>query len=118
MHKSLYYFPAVICTIAIFILSTNVSVQLPGVGMSDKVGHLIAYAVLCFLWGWGIYKAKSQVLTNNLILSILLGGLVYGIFLEIVQYSFFPNRYFEYGDILADFLGCLIASISIRLFLR
>lgn len=118
MHKSFYYLPAIICTIAIFILSTNVSVQLPSVQFNDKIGHLIAYAVLVLLWGWGIYKAKSQRLTNNLILSILLGGLVYGIFLEIVQYSFFPNRYFEYGDILADFLGCVIGSIGIRFFLK
>lgn len=118
MLKHIYYLPAIVCTVAIAILSTSVGVQLPDIEFNDKYGHLIAYFVLCFLWGWGVYKDKSRTLTINLILIILLGGTFYGILLEVVQYQFFPNRFFEYGDILADFLGCLIGSISIRLFLR
>ena len=72
----------------------------------DKIGHLIAYATLTGALLWGLWKEKKHV-NQQMIIWAFVTCTLYGISLEIVQYSFFPNRYFEVLDILANIIGSL-----------
>lgn len=77
----------------------------------DKVGHAIAYGMFTFL----LIIALSH--TTDLGKSIGLGlviSICYGIAMEWVQYTFFPNRYFEYFDILANVVGSLGSAIVLH----
>lgn len=66
----------------------------------DKIGHFIAYGVL----GWltsrallkrGIYNRKILWLSAGLICG-------YGALMEFIQWAFFPNRFFEVWDMVAN----------------
>ena len=92
----------------IFYLSTmgkiNVPEQLMDIFSMDKLGHFIAYGTLTFslLYGFSYLGPKWQIrgVRMALIISIL-----YGISLEVIQFTFFPGRYFENLDILANIIG-------------
>lgn len=107
----IYYLPAFGISIVIFLLSTLVGAKVPlpnsiPIG-PDKLGHLMAYLVLTLSIAWGLFKNK-KLTTRNIWLT-LSATATYGIVLEIVQFNFFPNRYFEWWDMLANLVGALIA---------
>ena len=98
------FLPAFFCGMVIYLLSTSGSIQLPKTFISpDKVGHFVAYAVLTFLVLVGFSK-EGQVTRPKIIWTILLCTL-YGVLLEIIQYTFYPDRYFEVEDAVANFVG-------------
>jgi VanZ family protein len=107
----IYYIPAVLVGLVIFILSTFWGAKLPSpmpdTLAPDKISHFLAYFTLTWLALWamirnGQYQEKKA--------WWLVGGIaLYGISLEIVQFSFFPGRYFEWWDMLANLVGVLIA---------
>jgi len=74
----------------------------------DKWVHIGLFGIMVFLFGWGLLQSKKdrQQLKRNF-LSIALVCLTYGIIMEFIQDNFIPNRSFDYGDIIADFVGCL-----------
>lgn len=69
----------------------------------DKVGHFGVYAVECFLLLLGFYRAGRR----RPLFAILI-ALLFGLTLEVLQYSFFPYRHFEWDDLLANTLGTLV----------
>lgn len=113
----IYYLPAIGVFILILLLSTIFGAKVPlpdviSIG-PDKIGHLMAYLVLTLSVAWGLYKNKK--LTSRNTWMIFLAAAAYGITLEWVQFTFFPSRYFEWWDMLANLIGALIA-ISIIFF--
>lgn len=82
---------------------------------ADKVGHAFAYLVLGSLWM--IYFASMEVLSifqkvtwqKLLIVLFLLGVL-----LEILQWGFYPNRYFEFGDMIANGIGAFLGTFGLK----
>lgn len=113
----IYYLPAISVIISIFLLSTLFGAKVPlpdtvPIG-PDKIGHLMAYLVLTLSIGWGLLKNKKLTSRNTWL--TLVAASTYGIALEFIQFSFFPNRYFEWWDMLANLVGALIA-ISIIFF--
>jgi VanZ family protein len=82
---------------------------------SDKLGHTIAYGALTLSYYWGFHKSKDSI-PQKWIAYIALGTAGYGILMEIVQYTFFPNRYFEVLDILANIMGIIISIVIYKLF--
>ncbi len=107
------YFPALIWSLVILGLSTMPGVNLPETFWDilswDKLAHAIVYAIQCMLILWGGHKAKAATsLSQRLIIIALTISGAYGILMEIVQYSFFPNRYFEVQDIIANIIGSFI----------
>ncbi len=58
---------------------------------------------------WGGHKAKNASTLNQglIIIALVISG-GYGILMELIQYGFFPNRYFEVQDIIANIIGSLI----------
>ena len=113
-----YYLPAILLAIVIFLLSTafgaNVPNPIPDVISPDKIGHAVAYFCLTSAFLWGFYK--NNRLNKRRVWMIILICACYGIALEIVQFSFFPNRNFEWWDMFANFVGATTAYTTIRFF--
>lgn len=108
----------VVWALIILVLSTvgigiNLSPSLWDIIGWDKLAHAFVYAVLCFL----LIKAleKNGITLRRAIIYSLIISVVYGILMEIIQFTFFPNRYFEIFDIFANIVGAI--SIPL-LFLR
>lgn len=81
----------------------------------DKLGHFAAYFMLSVLILWKNIKNREK-LSRNLFLIVLIGGTSYGVSMEIMQYLFFPNRYFEYGDMFANSLGSFFGLLSVQIY--
>ena len=86
------FLPAILWSIVIIVLST-----LPGKTMNsfsfsdlwnvDKLGHLVVYAIHCFLLLRG-YRHLTKEILNRQVISALLWSVFLGFSLEIIQYSF------------------------------
>ena len=113
----IYYFPAFCIAVVIFLLSTvfgaKVPNPIPELISPDKLGHLLAYFFLTASLLWGL--AKNKLLSKRLIWLAIGACATYGIVLEFTQFAFFPDRYFEWWDMLANLVGALLAKFIIRL---
>jgi VanZ family protein len=111
----IYYIPAISGAILIFLLSTLIGAKVPLPDSMpiapDKLGHLLAYLVLTLALGWGLFKNKRLTTRNTWLM--LLGITTYGMALESIQFIFFPDRYFEWWDMLANLVGVLLAVVII-----
>lgn len=101
------FLPPTLWAILILGLSTSSSVSLPetfwDILALDKLAHAIVYGILNLLVFHAFFKEKK--LTNKTkVLSILFCSL-FGVLMEFIQYTFFPNRYFEVLDIFANIIG-------------
>jgi len=108
----------IIWAVVILILSTvGVGVNIPSswqdVFSWDKLAHAAVYFILCYFLHQS-FITRKPTLTSNIYAFLI--STSYGILIEIVQYSFFPDRYFELLDILANIVGT-IASLSFIYFL-
>ncbi len=110
------YLPAILCALVIFYLSVSSGVQIPDMGISpDKIGHLAAYGMLAWLFFWGL-KKDGKITRANMQKTVL-GVSGYGIFLEFVQWAFFPHRYFELWDMVANITGACLSYLLFRTFI-
>ena len=116
MRSILWFIPAICVFIGILVLSTllSVPIQIEGISFTDKLSHLFAYSVLAFTLLFAFAK-QSRMLPYSVIWVIILCS-IYGVFLEWVQYSFFPNRYFEWLDALVNVIGTSIGGLGFKLF--
>lgn len=107
----IYYIPAILLGVVIFLLSTFMGVKtpnpMPDVLAPDKLGHFLAYFVLTWLALWGL--ARNDHHKNGRVWLLVCLIALYGIALEIIQFRFFPGRYFEWWDMLANLVGTFIA---------
>ncbi len=112
------FFPAIIWALLILYLSSSSGIQLPPSIWDflavDKIGHLVFYEILAFLIVYGFYKIKNQTINKKTLLISLIISSLYGISLEFMQYSLFPNRYFEILDIIANISGSLIGILFFK----
>ncbi len=72
----------------------------------DKLGHLIMYGILTWLWILALrtYTSKKRSIYFALAISIFLGLLM-----EIGQRYLFSGRSFEYDDMMANTIGSLLS---------
>ena len=68
--------------------------------IGDKISHGVIFFYLAILGMFCNFKIKSQIL-----MVIIFS---FGLTIEIVHY-FHPYRYFEWADLLANFLGIILA---------
>ena len=104
------FLPAFLCLMAITALSVSPGLPMPKVNLisSDKIGHLFAYGTLTLLLFLG-YRAKYGIAANRKAGLVLFGfSAVYGVLMEWVQGTFFPYRFFEVADMLANAAGALL----------
>ncbi len=113
-----FFLPALVWAIIIFFLSTKGGINLPpslyDLVSVDKIGHAVFYGILCSLIYFGFHKRGFSFATAafwSLGISTL-----YGVLLEFCQNYFFPQRHFEYYDIVADILGALLSLLVIHSF--
>jgi VanZ family protein len=74
----------------------------------DKSNHMLGFAVLAVL-GHAAWPLRTM--------SVLVGLLAYGGLIEVLQ-SFTPDRFAEWGDLLADGVGLLIGKGCALLLMR
>lgn len=102
--------PAILWAGMIFFFSTSSGIQMPAsIIAPDKIGHLVVYGVLNWLVIWALRKQKQ--LSHKSALWATLFVTSYGIALEFVQWAFFPNRFFEVWDMVANFAGAVLVFI-------
>jgi VanZ family protein len=102
-----HFLPAIAWAIAIFLFSTKIGVQMPkSLIAPDKLGHFAAYGVFSWLVLLG-FRLSNSFTKRSALLSVLLVS-VYGVGMELIQWAFFPNRLFELGDMLANFIGAVL----------
>ena len=87
--------------VAVVVLSLLPGRDLPQIGLSDKLEHVIAYAGLALAGGLAFPGRRAALL-----LAILLPGL--GIVLEFCQ-LLVPGRSAEVADAVADTIGVAVA---------
>lgn len=78
------------------------------VGM-DKMAHAFVYFVLTYLALRALQKTRDLGKKSYWTMIILCS--LYGFVLECVQFGFFPGRYFERLDIIANIIGSLIGAL-------
>ena len=119
MKKDLIWFvPAIVVALGIFLVSTFLAfpVQIEEVSYFDKIEHCFAYLVL--ILSFLIAFKKTNRLTSGLSIKLLLISSLYGFGLELAQYVFFPIRFFEWVDAIANLLGVLLGFLIFKLLNR
>ncbi len=105
------YFPAMIWTIIIFVLSAYPGNQLPKVPVwqFDKIIHTLMYAILSFCLLLP-YAKQFLIQKNRFIIggSIVFFGILYGGLMEILQTHIFINRSGNWYDFFANSLGAIL----------
>jgi len=76
---------------------------------TDKAAHFAVYGIYAFL----CFKAfeASGMDTNIVRIGVVIWCSFYGFMMETFQYYFFPGRYFEFLDNVANISGVLIGLI-------
>jgi VanZ family protein len=111
--KSAAYIPTLLWLAAITWLSLSGGVRMPKFNLlsTDKLAHAAAYLLLAALCVWGYRRSTSQLPTSTLLWLIFVGCTLYGAFMEWVQGTYFPNRTFEYDDMIANAVGALLGTL-------
>ena len=104
-------------TAIIWLLFTTTLLCLPGSNLTsnfsipwlneiwlDKWAHIGFFSILVFLFCRAI-NDKSKFF-NFVLIAVF--ALIYGIAIEFIQDFIIPLRSFEFGDIVADSIGCLL----------
>lgn len=106
MKKILFFLPAILCYLLIFIIS-SIRFQIEaGIPSLDKVFHLVEFILLGFLLSLG-YFLSIEGSSRKKSAWVLISGILLGGMIEIHQY-FLPTRSFEILDLVADSLGIMI----------
>lgn len=71
----------------------------PGVGVSDKLAHLLTYFLLT---GWFALLARSRIALGWTLVALI----AYGMVIELLQGQT-DYRFAEWGDVIANSVGCL-----------
>jgi hypothetical protein len=95
--------------VGISLLSGSAGVQMGPLSFTgiDKLGHLVVFGLLGIAWARCL-PAAAWTRPRRLLAATLLATL-FGLLDEIHQFTN-PERYFEWADLAADFLGALLAS--------
>ena len=87
--------------------------KLPKITWQDKIWldkwvHIFLFMILVILWSMAYsHKKNTQIDNRKIFFKIMVVGCLYGIAMEFVQKYFIPFRSFDFGDIIADGIGCV-----------
>jgi VanZ family protein len=110
-----HFFPAFAWLVFVTVLSTMPGVQLPRFNLigTDKLAHAFVYGVLVWLILRGVARAGMRIsLWMGLAAFACSAG--YGAFMEWVQGTFFPGRFFEWDDMIANTFGAAVGWLVSR----
>ncbi len=113
LNKRVFPFLAVTYTIALAAICLVKNDRLPyfGTNYEDKIYHLVAYAILCFLW----YKVFESKKINYPILIAFIVSIIYGTIIEVLQGQLTTTRDASIGDIAANVVGAVIISLILTI---
>ena len=113
------FIPALLWAALIFTLSTGHAVEVPRFSNllePDKLAHAAAYFVLAGLLLWGFHRTTG--LSPKAMTVAIMASVLYGIGMECIQYAYFPNRYFEVLDIIANIIGSILGVLGINFLIK
>ena len=113
LFKDNLFIIAILITLGIAYLSL---MKMPKVEVSigniDKGYHLFAYFTLTICWLFSFYKKK------NLKYFIVIGCIIYGIVIEVLQHTLTMYRTGDYKDVLANTLGIVLGLVVFNQILK
>lgn len=114
-----YLIPGILWLILLIALSLAPGDEMPQHVVSlfafDKLMHWFFYGMLTHLWLVGLKKQYVYSwLKRKALLVVVLGVIVLGVIIELIQGSVISGRYFEIWDILANIIGCLMGILLFR----
>ena len=121
MDKKLgFHLPWIIWVLIISVLSFIPGNQLPEIEWEiisiDTVVHFGMYLMLSILLAFGfILKNILNLSKLKMYLILVLVGIAFGTFVELVQGSFIYRRYFDLLDILANSIGSIVGMFLVAL---
>lgn len=94
-------------TITLSVLPADKIDQAPLISIpyADKVGHMIAYLSLGFIWLLVLHAQKKKEIKTLLFLFLM------GMLIEMTQFYFLVGRYFEILDIIANISGTILGIV-------
>ncbi|NEM96878.1 VanZ family protein [Pontibacter sp. BT327] len=91
------------------------SVSLSDLFSFDSFAHACMFAVLCFLMIVGFTKQFTYPkLQHFAVRASLLISTLFGILIEILQFTLVPGRTAEIMDIVSNTIGCIIGIIIFK----
>ncbi len=108
---------AILYSILILVLSlANLNkVEIVKLESSDKLYHLLCYALLSFLWVYFV-KLKLKTLNSRIIFVTILLISIFGIIIEHLQLMLTDYRTFDWWDALANFTGVIFGILTFKLY--
>lgn len=111
MKRFLLWGPAVAQMLLIFLASSIPGDQVPGT-ISDKLAHLLVYAVLGACFVLPLSGGRAAGVTPGRAAAAVLLAVLYGVSDEVHQ-SFTPGRTPDAMDVLADAAGAAIGAAAV-----
>ncbi len=115
------FLPSIAWAILILYLSSTTSINLPeslrDIFSIDKIGHFGIYGIFTILL-LKVFHQKPLKLEKKEVYLALTISILYGIGMEVMQYTFFPGRYFENLDIIANIIGSFTGLLFYKLYLK
>ena len=112
--------PGLFWTAIIFGLSVMPAVNLPDSWADllswDKLAHAGIYGIQTWLLLQGLRYTGH--LNGGPILTVLAFSIAFGVAMEGVQWAFFPGRYFEFTDIVANVVGTVLGWLAFKKWLK
>lgn len=112
VHKKTIFSLAICWTIVIAVLCLISFRKLPSLGVSsaDKYVHVTFH--FFFVMFWGLYsKIKRREIVISQILKLVVISISYGVLIEILQETFTTTRHADIMDVLANFVGAVLALV-------
>ncbi|WP_318309533.1 VanZ family protein [Flagellimonas crocea] len=82
---------------------------------ADKITHFTFYLVFAFVGSLSLReRTKGALGIRKTLIFVLVFAILYGILIEVLQYTITVDRMAEFGDILANTLGALTGIGLIR----
>lgn len=101
----------VISAIIVLLSLINISqLPTPNIGVSDKVMHAFAYAVL--FWSWMLVFRKNISFKTKTLLFVAL--FIFGIILELIQGEITNYRTADWKDIVANSTGLFFGFLTFK----
>ena len=115
------FLPSIAWAILILYLSSTTSINLPESFWDflsiDKLGHFGIYGIFTILLLIGFQKRNLKLEKKEVYFALTI-SILYGIGMEVMQYTFFPGRYFENLDIIANIIGSFTGLLFYKLYLK
>ena len=108
-NKTIFLLVVISYTLSLLVLSLVSNSAMPrfGTNYEDKIYHLIAYGLLCFLW----YKVFYDFKIKNAIGIAFIISIIYGIIIEVLQGQYTDARDPSIMDSVANGIGVMIVSL-------